>query len=46
MLQPISTTVSRNHSKYMMTERLKHNGGSVPEAKDISISAFRIRDDS
>ena len=34
MLHPISTTVSRGHSEYMMTERLKHNGGSVPEAKD------------
>lgn len=35
MLQPISTTVSRNHSKHMKTERLKHNGGSVPEAKEL-----------
>ena len=45
MLQPISTTVSRNHSKHMKTERLKHNGGSVPEAKDFSICALKIMDD-
>ena len=45
MLHPISTTVSRDHSEYMMTERLKHNGGSVPEAKDFSICALRINDD-
>lgn len=25
-----------------MTERLKHNGGSIPEAKDFSICALRI----
>lgn len=42
MLQPISTTVSRDHSEYMKTERLKHNGGSVPEAKDFSICALKI----
>lgn len=45
MLQPISTTVSRDHSEYMKTERLKHNGGSVPEAKDFSICALKIMDD-
>lgn len=45
MLHPISTTVSRDHSEYMMTERLKRNGGSVPAAKDFSICALRIEDD-
>lgn len=45
MLQPISTTVSRYHNEYMKTERLKHNGGSVPEAKDFSICALKIMDD-
>lgn len=45
MLQPISTTVSRDHNEYMKTERLKHNGGSVPEAKDFSICALKIMDD-
>ena len=44
MLQPISTTVSHDHSEYMKTERLKHNGGSVPEAKDFSICALKIMD--
>ena len=45
MLQPISTTVSRDYSEYMKTERLKRNGGSVPEAKDFSICALKIMDD-
>lgn len=29
----------------MMAERLKRNGGSLPEAKDFSICALRIEDD-
>lgn len=45
MLKPTSTTMSRNHSEYMMTERLKHNGGSVPEAKDFSVCALKVWDD-
>lgn len=34
--------MSRNNREYNMTERLKHNGGSIPEAKDFSICALRI----
>lgn len=45
MPQPAFSILPRTRREYIMIDRLKRNGGSVPEAKDFSICALRVCDD-